>query len=362
MMWKLVEQDGRLRRVGLRGVAKRLPHVHHGQTNAPCLLFAQLLVELPHALLGAVLAAEPDRPVPDQVAHHNAVGVALPDRDFVDANRLGSRRASLGKLRAHVLLLQSLDRLPVQIQFFGNVLDGADPTATPDEPGEALRVERIVGKKIELLAHHLATGATVNPTDLELHIDPGVAAGQIARSPRRTVVPAHVRPITFLAYGFFERRTIVTTRAKESPNTPPSCSRDESQETDMRQEDACVCVQHIPELENTLMHDPEAIWVEANIKETDLASIRLGQSAAVNVDAYPGRVFEARVSLVGNSATSAFALLPNPNPSGSFTKITQRIPIRLAIRQEGLLLKPGMMVVPPSADRTGQETCGRPQP
>jgi len=93
-----------------------------------------------------------------------------------------------------------------------------------------------------------------------------------------------------------------------------------------------------------LMHDPEAIWVEANVKETDLASVRLGQRAEVKVDAFPDRVFEATVSLIGNSATSAFALLPNPNPSGSFTKITQRIPIRLAIRQEGLLLKPGMMV------------------
>jgi membrane fusion protein (multidrug efflux system) len=93
-----------------------------------------------------------------------------------------------------------------------------------------------------------------------------------------------------------------------------------------------------------LMHDPEAVWVEANVKETDLATIRPGQRAEVKVDAYPEQVFEATVSLVGNSATSAFALLPNPNPSGSFTKITQRIPIRLAIRQEALLLKPGMMV------------------
>ena len=93
-----------------------------------------------------------------------------------------------------------------------------------------------------------------------------------------------------------------------------------------------------------LMHDPEAIWVEANIKETDLADIRLGQPAQVRVDAYPGRTFEGRVSLIGNSATSAFALLPNPNPSGNFTKITQRIPVRLSVRQEGLLLKPGMMV------------------
>lgn len=93
-----------------------------------------------------------------------------------------------------------------------------------------------------------------------------------------------------------------------------------------------------------MMHDPQAIWVEANIKEADLADIRVGQSAKVNVDAYSGRVFEARVIHIGNSATSTFALLPNPNPSGNFTKIGQRIPVRLAIRQEGLLLKPGMMV------------------
>ncbi len=93
-----------------------------------------------------------------------------------------------------------------------------------------------------------------------------------------------------------------------------------------------------------LIHDPAVIWVEANIKETDLADIRLGEPAEVIVDAYPGRVFEARVSLIGNSVTSTFALLPSPNPSGNFTKITQRVPIRLSIRQEGLMLKPGMMV------------------
>ncbi len=93
-----------------------------------------------------------------------------------------------------------------------------------------------------------------------------------------------------------------------------------------------------------LMHDPESIWVEANIKETELADVRLGLPAEVVVDAYPGRIFKAQVSLIGNSATSTFALLPNPNPSGNFTKITQRIPIHLSIKQEELMLKPGMMV------------------
>ena len=93
-----------------------------------------------------------------------------------------------------------------------------------------------------------------------------------------------------------------------------------------------------------MLHDPNLIWVEANIKETDLADISIGSPAQVVVDAYPDRVFDASVSLIGNSATSTFALLPSPNPSGNFTKITQRIPVRLAIQQEGLMLKPGMMV------------------
>ncbi|WP_205618656.1 hypothetical protein [Brevundimonas nasdae] len=51
-----------------------------------------------------------------------------------------------------------------------------------------------------------------------------------------------------------------------------------------------------------------------------------------------------RVSYVGGAATSQFALLPNPNPSGNFTKVTQRIPVRLEIVQQQGRLRPGMMV------------------
>ena len=90
---ELVEQDRRLRRVRRGRVAKRLPHVHHRQANALGLLRAQPVVELRHARLRAVLAAEPDRAPANQVAHHDAVGVALADRDLVDADRLRSGRA-----------------------------------------------------------------------------------------------------------------------------------------------------------------------------------------------------------------------------------------------------------------------------
>jgi membrane fusion protein, multidrug efflux system len=93
-----------------------------------------------------------------------------------------------------------------------------------------------------------------------------------------------------------------------------------------------------------LMHDPAVVWIEANIRETQLRRLAVGQKAAVRVDAYPDEDFEGRVERIGNAATSTFALLPTPNPSGNFTKITQRVPVRIAVAQRDGKLRPGMMV------------------
>ena len=101
----------------------------------------------------------------------------------------------------------------------------------------------------------------------------------------------------------------------------------------------------IPGQRLLLVHDPKAVWIEANVKETKLASLKPGQSVVVSVDAYPGVDFAGRVERIGNAATSAFALLPSPNPSGNFTKITQRVPVRIAVNQRAETpLRPGMMV------------------
>jgi membrane fusion protein (multidrug efflux system) len=95
-----------------------------------------------------------------------------------------------------------------------------------------------------------------------------------------------------------------------------------------------------------MLHDPAGVRVEANVKETELRHFRPGTPVQVWVDAYPGRGFEGVVERVGGAATSEFALLPNPNPSGNFTKITQRLAIRVALQPppEPGLLRPGMMV------------------
>ncbi|MEH6519275.1 MAG: HlyD family secretion protein [Halioglobus sp.] len=93
-----------------------------------------------------------------------------------------------------------------------------------------------------------------------------------------------------------------------------------------------------------IMHDSQKVWVKANIKETEIRHLQLGQAVEVSVDAYPDKVFIGEVLRIGNAATSQFALLPSTNPSGNFTKVTQRLPVKIGIAQEEGLLKPGMMV------------------
>lgn len=92
-----------------------------------------------------------------------------------------------------------------------------------------------------------------------------------------------------------------------------------------------------------MVHDTENIWIDANIKETEVRHLRLGMIAEVTIDAYPDQVFHGEIIRIGNAATSQFSLLPNPNPAGNFTKITQRLPIRIALSQQDKKLRPGMM-------------------
>ncbi len=93
-----------------------------------------------------------------------------------------------------------------------------------------------------------------------------------------------------------------------------------------------------------MFHDPSQIWVEANVKETVIGLLKPGMKVDVRIDAYPRRKFEGEIHRIGQAATSKFALLPDPNPSGNFTKITQRLPVRILLTEKDLLLRPGMMV------------------
>jgi membrane fusion protein (multidrug efflux system) len=93
-----------------------------------------------------------------------------------------------------------------------------------------------------------------------------------------------------------------------------------------------------------MFHDPHEIWVEANVRETDIGALKPGMKAEIRVDAYPGKVYGGEVFRIGQAATNKFALLPDPNPSGNFTKITQRLPVRIMLTEKDPALRPGMMV------------------
>lgn len=93
-----------------------------------------------------------------------------------------------------------------------------------------------------------------------------------------------------------------------------------------------------------LMHDPQKVWIEARFRETDIRRLSVGQVVHVTVDAYPDDKFDGKIERIGHAATSEFALLPTPNPTGNFTKVTQRLPVRIAIQQRDGRLRPGMMV------------------
>lgn len=93
-----------------------------------------------------------------------------------------------------------------------------------------------------------------------------------------------------------------------------------------------------------VVHDPRTIWVEVNVKETQIARLSPGNAVRITVDAYADVQFTGHVDSIGTSTTATYALLPNPNPSGNFTKVTQRLPVRISLDKADLRLHPGMMV------------------
>jgi membrane fusion protein (multidrug efflux system) len=75
----------------------------------------------------------------------------------------------------------------------------------------------------------------------------------------------------------------------------------------------------------------ENLWVAAFLEETKISEIHTGQDVRFTLDAFPGVRFNGKVFLVGSSTASVFSLIPANNASGNFTKVTQRIPIRISI-------------------------------
>jgi len=75
----------------------------------------------------------------------------------------------------------------------------------------------------------------------------------------------------------------------------------------------------------------ERIWIEANVKETDLTNIKAGNPVEFTVDAYPGHIWKAHVGTIFPATGSEFSILPAQNAGGNWVKIVQRVPVRIVI-------------------------------
>ncbi|MGA3131505.1 MAG: HlyD family secretion protein [Terracidiphilus sp.] len=73
------------------------------------------------------------------------------------------------------------------------------------------------------------------------------------------------------------------------------------------------------------------VWVQANFKETQLTNMRVGDSADVRIDTFPNRVFHGKVDQLSPASGSQFALLPPDNATGNFTKVVQRVPVKIVL-------------------------------
>nr|EES51506.1 MAG: secretion protein HlyD family protein [Leptospirillum ferrodiazotrophum] len=89
--------------------------------------------------------------------------------------------------------------------------------------------------------------------------------------------------------------------------------------------------------------DPKDTWVTAKVKETRMGHVRVGQKVDITIDAYPGRKFHGHVFQILPTSAAAISLLPPENASGTFVKVTQRVPVRISIDDaRDVVLRPGL--------------------
>ena len=88
-------------------------------------------------------------------------------------------------------------------------------------------------------------------------------------------------------------------------------------------------------------------WVQANYRETQLTNVKIGDPADLRIDEYPGQLFHGKVAEIAPASGSQFALLPPDNATGNYTKVVQRVPVKIAFDDPGIAttLRPGLSVI-----------------
>src|SRR4030042_2120922 len=173
----LIVKDGSLRGTLTRGVFKGFPHVHERKPYPFGFRWSEPFIEELQALLRTVGTPKPDGPPPLQIADDDPVAVTFTDGDLVNADGLGPRIPGTAEFLPHVLLFQGLDRLAVQMQLPGHMLDRGSTATLANVKSKTLCVERIVAQEGKLLLLHLVAPSAQNTPDLQFEVDASVGTG-----------------------------------------------------------------------------------------------------------------------------------------------------------------------------------------
>ena len=96
------------------------------------------------------------------------------------------------------------------------------------------------------------------------------------------------------------------------------------------------------------LYDLDTTWVVANLEETKMEHVRLGDPVEILIDAYPGKSFFGKIFAIKGAAASEFSLIPQDNATGNYTKVAQRVPLKISIdrtrEEESWYLFPGLSV------------------
>lgn len=93
-----------------------------------------------------------------------------------------------------------------------------------------------------------------------------------------------------------------------------------------------------------MLVDQKKMYISANIEETKLENIKVGQQVDVTIDQFKGKKFQGKVSTIGQAANSTFSLLPS-STSGNFTKVIQKVPVKVHLNNTDIKLLPGTNAV-----------------
>jgi multidrug resistance efflux pump len=90
-----------------------------------------------------------------------------------------------------------------------------------------------------------------------------------------------------------------------------------------------------PGMSLAVIADTDSLYISANIKEGDIAGVKIGQTVDITIDAFRGQRFHGRVESIGRATASTFSLLPSQGGGGNYTKVVQVIPIKVSIMDQG---------------------------